>query len=105
MYVGELFQMSDFNEQQGSGSASGDQGPGKQQTTSKRFVFTPWQDSQDHELCIHALVLPPERVPSLGRTGTATARWRVVSQGDEAQLICNGLHEGICEWPYTVGSA
>jgi hypothetical protein len=78
---------------------------GKQQTSSKRYVFTPWNSNQDHEMCVYAFNEPPERVPSLGRTGLATAKWVQVDRNDTGILICNRLHEGDCEWPYQVGSA
>lgn len=82
-----------------------EQGHGKQQSASKRFVFTPWNDSLDREICAHAEATGPDRVPAIGRTGLATARWIPVDRTDNAILICNRLHEGECAWPYAVGSA
>lgn len=78
---------------------------GKQQTMSKRFVFTPWSGDLDHDMCIHSFIEPPERVPSIGRTGLSTAKWMQVDRTETSILICNRLHEGECEWPYEVGSA
>lgn len=82
-----------------------EQSHGKQQTSSKRFVFTPWNDSLDREICAHADSLGPERVPAIGRTGVATARWVAVERTETRVLICNRLHEGECAWPYAVGFA
>ncbi|MDQ2683735.1 MAG: hypothetical protein M3Y37_09440 [Chloroflexota bacterium] len=84
------------NGQQAEGSG------GKQGSGSKRFVFTNWPDSLDHELCVHAWFDPPERAPYLGRTGLAVPALRAVTRTETAVLHCNGLHHGPCAWPYTV---
>ena len=82
------------------GSSSDNQG--KVQSQSKRFVFSTWADSLDHELCAYALAIPPERTPIAGRTGVATAKWTVVERREDSELICNRLHSGPCAWPWAV---
>jgi hypothetical protein len=77
----------------------------KQQQNSKRFVFTTWPNGLDREMCAFATLEPPLTVPSIGRTGLATAAWTPVQRTETAILICNLLHEGECAWPYAVGSA
>ncbi len=79
-----------------------EQSSGKQGSGSKRFVFSPWPDSLDHELCVHAYFDPPERAPYLGRSGLAVPALRIVARTETAALHCNGLHHGACGWPYAV---
>jgi hypothetical protein len=88
----------------GDGHKSGDQGEGRGQSATRRFVFTDWRNSGDHELCEHALVGGPDRVPIQPRTGLATAEWMIVERRDGRSLVCNGLHEGECAWPWDVPS-
>jgi hypothetical protein len=84
--------------------ASGQDGQGKGQTATRKFVFTAWGDSVDRDLCAYALAELPERTPIAGRTGLATAEWVVVDRVDGRALICNRLHDGECAWPWAVES-
>ena len=77
----------------------------KQQQNSKRFVFATWPNTLDREMCAFASAEPPATVPSIGRTGLATATWVQVDRTETAILVCNRLHDGDCAWPYAVGSA
>jgi hypothetical protein len=86
------------------GGKTGDHGEGRGQSATRRFVFTDWRNSGDHELCERAHIGGPDRVPIQTRTGLATARWRVVEKRDGRMLMCNGLHEGDCVWPWDVPS-
>ena len=84
--------------------APNQEGHGKGQTATRRFVFTPWGDAVDRDLCVYALAALPERTPVAGRTGLATADWVVVERVDGRALVCNRLHEGECAWPWAVES-
>jgi hypothetical protein len=75
---------------------------GKSQSATRKFVFTAWGDPVDRDLCCHALTEPPEQTPISGRTGLATAEWVVVDRRDGRALICNRLHDGRCDWPWSV---
>jgi hypothetical protein len=82
--------------------SAGDQGSSRGQQASKRFSYPSWPDEADRALCPYAYVEGPERTPISGRTGLATAKWRIVDRQDARVLICNRLHEGDCEWPWDV---
>lgn len=81
---------------------SNQDGQGKGQTATRKFVFTPWGDEIDRDLCALALTDPAQSTPVAGRTGLATAEWVVVDRVDGRALICNRLHEGECAWPWAV---
>ena len=97
-------QNSGTNQLRGDSTGAAD-GAGKQQSNSRRYVFTPWGDQAERELCARALVVPPQTTPIAGRTGVATARWQVVDRNDQRELICNRLHDDECLWPWSVGDA
>jgi hypothetical protein len=80
-------------------------GTPKQQSNSKRFVFTAWGDTVERELCALASAPPPECTPVAGRIGVATARWITVDRQEGRELVCNRLHGGDCAWPWFVGDA
>ena len=81
-----------------------DLGEGRGQSATKRFVFTDWRNSGDHDLCALAFVGEPDMVPIQSRTGLATAKWLVVDRRGDRSLICNRLHDGDCAWPWDVPS-
>ena len=68
---------------------SNQDGQGKGQTATRKFVFTPWGDEIDRDLCALALTDPAQSTPVAGRTGLATAEWVVVDRVDGRALICN----------------
>lgn len=95
---------SEIQSQSRNRESPAEHGATRGQQGSKRFVVSTWHDTNDRDLCAHALVLAPEHTPIAGRTGLATARWEVVDRRSERDLICNRLHEGDCAWPWDVPS-
>ena len=98
------YQISGTKETRGD-SAGGTDGASKQQSNSRRYVFTAWGDQVDRELCARALALAPQKTPIAGRTGVSTVRWQIVDRTDQGELICNRLHDDECVWPWAVGDA
>ena len=66
---------------------------------SRRLNVTGWSQANDRVTCLWAYYEAPDRTPHVYRHQVAGARLHVVDRTSKAMLLCNGLHEGDCQWP------
>ncbi len=66
---------------------------------SRRLNAVNWSQPGDRMTCLWADYESPDRSPHAFRHQLAGARLSVVDRTSRAVLLCNGLHEGECQWP------
>ena len=66
---------------------------------SRRLNVVGWSQPADRQTCLWAYYEAPDCTPHAFRHQLAGARLSVVDRTSRTALLCNGLHEGDCQWP------